>query len=66
MTPAIDQFRTLTYTPKPGARGIATISVVARASGGTANGGVDTSAIHTFTITISGSYQIELPLILRL
>jgi hypothetical protein len=66
VTPAIDQFGALTYTPKPGARGIATISLVARDSGGTANAGVDTSAIHTFTITIGGSYQIELPLVLRL
>jgi hypothetical protein len=62
--PAVDTSGTLTYTPKPGARGTATIGVVVRDSGGTANGGVDTSTVHTFTITIGGSYQIYLPLLL--
>jgi hypothetical protein len=33
-------------------------------SGGTANGGVGTSVIHSFTITIGESYQIYLPTIL--
>jgi hypothetical protein len=65
VAPAIDASGTLTYTPKPGASGTATISVVARDSGGTANGGVDTSAVRTFTITVGGSYSIYLPLVLR-
>lgn len=61
--PAIDASGRLTYTPKPGARGTATIGVVVRDSGGTANGGSDTSVMRTFTITISGSYRIYLPLV---
>jgi hypothetical protein len=66
IAPAIDASGSLTYTPKPGASGMATISVVARDSGGTANGGVDTSAVCTFTITVGGSHSIYLPLVLRL
>jgi len=65
IAPVIDAAGTLTYTPKSGARGTATLSLVARDSGGTANGGVDTSAAHSFTITIGGSYQIYLPLVMR-
>src|SRR5262245_57979313 len=65
VTPAIDASGTLTYTPKPGVSGTATISVVVRDSGGTANGGVDTSVVRTFTITIGGSYTVYLPLTLR-
>jgi hypothetical protein len=64
VAPVINAAGTLTYTPKPGAHGTATISVAARDSGGTANGGVDISAIHTFTITIGGSYLVYLPLVL--
>jgi large repetitive protein len=65
IAPTIDAFGTLTYTPKPGASGTATISVVVRDSGSTANGGVDTSTVRTFTITVSGSYKIYLPMSLR-
>jgi hypothetical protein len=65
VTPAIDAAGTLAYTPKPGASGSATISVVVRDSGGTANGGVDTSTVRTFTITVGGSYMVYLPLALR-
>jgi hypothetical protein len=54
--PAVDASGMLTYTPKPGARGTATLGVVVRDSGGTASGGVDTSTVHTFTITIGGNY----------
>ena len=49
--PAIDATGRLTYTVAPNANGTATISVVAKDSGGTANGGVDTSAAQTFVIT---------------
>jgi hypothetical protein len=38
---------------------------VVRDSGGTASGGVDTSTVRTFTITIGGSYSIYLPIVLR-
>jgi hypothetical protein len=65
IAPAIDSSGTLTYMPKPGARGVATIGVVVRDSGGTTNGGVDTSTVQTFTITIGGSYSVYLPLVLR-
>jgi hypothetical protein len=63
--PAVDASGVLTYTPKPGAHGTATIGVVVRDSGGTANGGVDTSAVRTFTIAVGGSYIVYLPLVLR-
>jgi hypothetical protein len=65
VAPAIHASGTLTYTPKPGARGTAIISVVVHDSGGTANGGVDTSTARTFMITIGGSSTINLPLVLR-
>ena len=44
---------TLTYTPAPNAYGTATITLVLQDNGGTANGGVDTSAPQTFTITVN-------------
>jgi uncharacterized protein YpmS len=49
--PAIGTNGTLTFTP--GARGgTVTVTVRARDNGGAANGGVDTSAAQTFTITV--------------
>jgi hypothetical protein len=42
---------TLTFTPSGGS-GSATITVVLKDNGGTANGGADTSDPHTFTIKI--------------
>ena len=51
--PAISSAGVLTYTPAADASGVATISVVAMDDGGTANGGVNTSAAQTFTITVS-------------
>jgi hypothetical protein len=50
--PAVASDGTLTYTSAPNANGFATVSVVAHDNGGTANGGVDTSAPQTFTITV--------------
>ena len=44
---------TLTYTPAPGASGVATVTVQAVDDGGTANGGSDTSAAQTFTIEVA-------------
>jgi subtilisin-like proprotein convertase family protein len=52
MQPAIAPDGTLTYTIAPDANGIATVSVFAKDSGGTANGGVDTSAMQTFRIVV--------------
>ncbi|MCP9935278.1 hypothetical protein KBZ08_15315, partial [Cyanobium sp. Candia 9D4] len=51
--PTIDASGRLTYTPAANASGTATVSVRLRDSGGTANGGVDTSAIQTFLITVT-------------
>ncbi len=45
---------TLTYTPAAGAFGFATVTIVLTDNGGTANGGDDTFATQTFTITIGG------------
>jgi hypothetical protein len=56
--PAIDTAGTLTYTPAPIANGVATVTVTVRDNGGTANGGVDTSAPQTFTITVIGQNQV--------
>ncbi len=43
---------TLSYTPAAGAHGVTTVTVQAVDDGGTANGGVDTSAPQTLSITI--------------
>jgi CSLREA domain-containing protein len=50
--PAISPTGTLTYTPAYGFDGTATVTVRLRDNGGTALGGVDTSAPQTFTITV--------------
>lgn len=47
--PAVSSTGTLTYTLAANASGSATVSVKAKDNGGTANGGVDESAIQTFT-----------------
>jgi large repetitive protein len=51
--PAVAPNGTLTFTPQNTTSGIATVSVVAVDSGGTANGGVDTSAAQTFSINVA-------------
>ncbi|HEX8911060.1 MAG TPA: Calx-beta domain-containing protein, partial [Humisphaera sp.] len=51
--PAVAADGTLTYTPAPDANGKATITLVAKDAGGTANGGNDTSGGQTFTITVT-------------
>src|SRR2546425_1691404 len=51
--PAISSTGTLTYTPATEANGVATITVQIHDNGGTANGGVDTSAPQTFMITVN-------------
>ncbi len=51
--PTIAADGTFTFTPSGTASGTATVTVVAQDSGGTAYGGVDTSAPQTFTITIT-------------
>jgi len=51
--PAISPSGTLTFTPAANANGSATISVQLHDNGGTANGGVDTTGIVNFTITVN-------------
>jgi hypothetical protein len=50
--PAVAPNGRLIYTPNLLAIGTATVTIRAQDNGGTANGGVDTSATQTFTITI--------------
>lgn len=50
--PAIGAGGTLTDTSAPDASGMATVTFVLQDNGGTANGGVDTSASQTVTITV--------------
>lgn len=50
--PAVAADGTLTYTPRANANGASSVTVVARDNGGTANGGDDTSAGSTFTLTV--------------
>ena len=51
--PAISSNGTLTFTPAMNANGLATMTVTLQDNGGTANGGIDTSAPQTFTIHIT-------------
>lgn len=52
--PSIDPLTgDLTFTSAPNAHGSALVTVILSDDGGTANGGVDTSAPQTFTITVT-------------
>ena len=51
--PAISPQGVLTYTPAINANGVSVITVALQDNGGTANGGVNTSATQTFTITVT-------------
>ena len=51
--PSIAANGTLTFTPATTGNGTATVSVVLNDNGGTANGGVDSSVVQTFTITVN-------------
>jgi hypothetical protein len=51
--PALSASGTLIYTPAPDANGEASVTVALKDNGGTANGGVDTSAAQTLNITIN-------------
>ena len=53
VAPAIDASGNLTFIPAANAFGMATVNVQLHDDGGTANGGQDTSAAQTFTITIN-------------
>src|SRR5262249_52240846 len=54
VAPAVSSTGTLTYALAPDAFGSAMITLVAKDAGGTANGGVDTSAPQTFAIAVTG------------
>ena len=56
--PAISETGVLTFTPTPDAFGTATVSVQLHDNGGVLNGGVDTSAEQTFTITVTSVNDI--------
>src|SRR5206468_1203571 len=51
--PAVAANGTLTFTPAANANGSATVTVQLHDNGGVANGGVDSSATQTFTITVT-------------
>jgi gliding motility-associated-like protein len=51
--PAIDASGNLTFTFNTNVCGMATIDVVLKDNGGTLNGGIDSSAHRTFTITVN-------------
>ncbi len=51
--PAVAANGTLTFTPAANASGSATVTVQIHDNGGIANGGVDTSAVQTFTIAVT-------------
>lgn len=53
--PALGSTGTLTYTVAAGVSGASTFDVITQDNGGTANGGIDTSAAQTFTITVTPS-----------
>jgi hypothetical protein len=51
--PSVDVDGTLHYTPAANQTGVATVSVQLRDDGGTDAGGVDTSGVQQFTITVN-------------
>jgi VCBS repeat-containing protein len=51
--PSVDESGTLSYTPAANATGSSSFEVQVRDDGGVANGGVDTSAPQSFTITVN-------------
>jgi large repetitive protein len=53
VAPAVSSTGTLTFTPGANRNGVATLIVVAKDNGGTALGGVDGSAGHSLTITVT-------------
>ncbi len=51
--PVVNADGSLRFTPAPNAYGSAIVSVLIKDNGGTANGGVDSSAVQTFAIEIA-------------
>lgn len=59
--PDVDVNGQLTFTPRRTTSGVANVTIQVRDSGGTANGGVDTSEALPFTITIEPSDPLPVP-----
>jgi VCBS repeat-containing protein len=59
--PAVDANGALTYTPAANANGSAIVTVQMKDNGGTANGGMDTSAPQTFTINVTAVNDAPVP-----
>ncbi len=53
VAPTVSPTGVLTYTAAPNASGTAIVTLALLDNGGTANGGIDTSAPQTFTITVN-------------
>ncbi len=53
VSPAVTPDGALSYAPAPNASGVAHVTVSAHDDGGTANGGSDTSAPQSFTVTVT-------------
>jgi protocatechuate 3,4-dioxygenase beta subunit len=58
--PGVSAAGVLTYTPAANVNGSATVSVSLHDNGGTANGGVDTSAVQTQTISVNSGGTLQL------
>ncbi|MBK8205281.1 MAG: tandem-95 repeat protein [Planctomycetes bacterium] len=58
--PAVAADGTLTFTPATNASGTATITLTLSDNGGTAGGGIDTSAPDSFDITVTAAPEIDL------
>jgi len=52
VAPQVDNNGQLTFTPNPATDGVANVSIRVRDTGGTANGGIDTSEALPFSITV--------------
>ena len=59
VAPAVSPSGTLTYTSATGASGTALITIALMDNGGTANGGIDTSATQTFNITVQDGGALQ-------
>ncbi|WP_461164541.1 tandem-95 repeat protein [Arthrobacter sp. R4-81] len=53
--PSVSGTGTLSYTPAPQAAGVATVILSLQDNGGTAFGGLDTSPVQTFTISVGAA-----------
>jgi hypothetical protein len=59
VAPAVSSAGTLTYTPAASASGTASLKIALQDNGGTANGGINTSATQTFNITVQDGGELQ-------